>query len=172
MVVQVVVILKLLSCILMSIYQRQILMLIMLVHKDYNSQNLASIYAPKVTLTNSGGQSEEWYAEMYAPTQSFVEGTGDDNDVYTTFDISGISRHAYDDLDMNQGLGAVDGDILADFDIGQNSLSLVDDKGESIYFESGYIDHLATKVVVASSGGEFGISSGGYGYAAQITLEE
>ena len=100
--------------------------------QDYNSQNLASIYAPKVTLTNSGGQTEEWYAEMYAPTQSFVEGTGDDNDVYTTFDISGISRHAYDDLDMNQGLGAVDGDILADFDIGQNSLSLVDDKGESI----------------------------------------
>ena len=60
--------------------------------QDYNSQNLASIYAPKVTLTNSGGQTEEWYAEMYAPTQSFVEGTGDDNDVYTTFDISGISR--------------------------------------------------------------------------------
>jgi len=139
--------------------------------QDYNSQNLASIYAPKVTLTNSGGQTEEWYAEMYAPTQSFVEGTGDDNDVYTTFDISGISRHAYDDLDMNQGLGAVDGDILADFDIGQNSLSLVDDKGESIYFESGLVNHLATKVVVASSGGEFGISSGGYGYAAQITLE-
>ena len=61
--------------------------------QDYNSQNLASIYAPKVTLTNSGGQSEEWYAEMYAPTQSFVEGTGDDNDVYTAFDISGISFH-------------------------------------------------------------------------------
>ena len=35
---------------------------------------------------------------------------------------------------MNQGLGAIDGDILADFDIGQNSLSLVGDKGESIYF--------------------------------------
>ena len=62
---------------------------------------------------------------------------------------------------MNQGLGAVDGDILADFDIGQNSLSLVDDKGESIYFESGLVNHLATKVVVASSGGEFGVSSGG-----------
>jgi len=139
--------------------------------EDYNSQNMAALYAPKVTLTNSSGQSEEWYADMYASTQSFVEGTGDDHDVYTAFDISGISLHAYDDLYMNQGLGAIDGDILADFDIGQNSLSLVDDKGESIYFESGYIDHLATKVVVASSGGEFGISNGAYEYAAQITLE-
>ena len=67
----------------------------------HERDNMAANYAPKVTLTHTGSQhSEEWYAEMFAPTQSFVEGTGDDNDVYTAFDISDISRSAYDDLDL------------------------------------------------------------------------
>ena len=46
---------------------------------------------------------------------------------------------AYED-----GLDAINGDTIYDLDIGQNSLSLASDKGESIYFKSGLIDQAAT----------------------------
>ena len=64
---------------------------------------------------------------------------------------------AYED-----GLAAIDGDNIYDLDIGQNSLSLASDRGESIYFKSGLIDQAATQISV-SGDSEFG-------YQADITL--
>ena len=62
---------------------------------------------------------------MFAPTMQFIEGTGDDNDIFS-YDI-GFPMQLMQEA--NQGLTAVNNDTIYDLDIGQNSLSLAADEG-------------------------------------------
>ena len=66
---------------------------------------------------------------MYSVKDEFVEGTGDDNDVFVAF---AFDQKIDDISEINKGIEVLDGDVINDFDIGQNSLSLRDEKGGNL----------------------------------------
>ena len=52
-------------------------------------------------------------------------GTGDDNSVFVAF---AFDQKIDDTTEINKGFEVLDEDVINDFDIGQNSLSLRDEK--------------------------------------------
>ena len=82
---------------------------------------------------------------------SFLEGTGDDGDIFTAL---GDPAGAY-----GKSIGQ---DTIHDMDIGQNSLSLVGELGEQIYLRKDSFDDI--DVVVSAD------TSATSGYTAVVTL--
>ena len=63
-------------------------------------------------------------ANMYAKASEFVDGSGDDNDVFAYFTDGHVNINYIDSVN------AIAGDVIEDLDIGQNSLSLRAEEGE------------------------------------------
>ena len=83
---------------------------------------------------------------MYAKSSEFVVGSGDDNDRFVYYSDDHINAEDYGSVEIgdfydNANLNAIRGDIIADLDIGQNSLSLRAEEGEGIWFDTGVINH-------------------------------
>ena len=101
--------------------------------EQLDSENISIPSWSPALLSASG--SSIFKTNMYSVKDEFVEGTGDDNDVFVAF---AFDQKIDDTSEINKGIEVLDGDVINDFDIGQNSLSLRDEKGEAIYLDADF----------------------------------
>ena len=75
--------------------------------------------APTVSFTENGMQVS-YGTNLYAPSMAFVEGTGDDDDVFLAYDMG----FGANDDGVDHGIEAIDGDGFNDLDIAFQKLTL------------------------------------------------
>ena len=101
-------------------------------------------WAPCAQTSSGSSGSTILAANMYAKANEFVDGSGDDNDRFVYYRDDHINAENYGSVENgdvydNANLNAIRGDIIADLDIGQNSLSLRAEEGEGFGLMQGLL---------------------------------